>query len=362
MTSFRVFIAIIAIIQYDVFAKDFPVPQSDFNPRDYVCFRTVSPLTIDGRLDETEWKKARWTKEFVDIQGSIKSKPRYRTRVKMLWDDRFFYIAAQMEEPHVWATLKKRDSVIFYDNDFEVFIDPDGDTHRYCELEMNALNTVWDLFLDKPYRDGNCALFYWDIGGLQTGVHIDGTINDPGDRDSGWSVEIAVPWDVLKEYAAKETPPRDGDQWRVNFSRVEWQTEIKGSSYEKKSDPLAGKFLPEDNWVWSPQGLIDMHYPEMWGYVQFSTKAVGEKQKFMLDRSENAKWALRQVYYAQRNLKGDGFTSDVEKLGLSELRVRGYHWPVHIESTKRLFDAAIESIDGKEVWHIFQDGRIWREK
>ena len=56
----------------------------------------------------------------------------------MLWDDQFFYVGAELEEPHVWATLTERDSVIFHDNDFEVFIDPDGDTHLYYELEMNA--------------------------------------------------------------------------------------------------------------------------------------------------------------------------------------------------------------------------------
>ena len=39
------------------------------------------------------------------------------------------------------ARLTKHDAVIFHDNDFEVFIDPDGDNHEYYELELNALNT-----------------------------------------------------------------------------------------------------------------------------------------------------------------------------------------------------------------------------
>ena len=30
----------------------------------------------------------------------------------MLWDDDYFYFGADMEEPHVWGTLTKRDSVI----------------------------------------------------------------------------------------------------------------------------------------------------------------------------------------------------------------------------------------------------------
>lgn len=76
----------------------------------------------------------------------------------MLWDEDYFYVAADLEEPHIWANLKQRDTVIFYDNDFEAFIDPQGDNHRYYEYEMNALNTIWDLLLAKPNRDGATAI------------------------------------------------------------------------------------------------------------------------------------------------------------------------------------------------------------
>ena len=65
-----------------------------------------------------------WTTDFVDIQGGAKPTPRFRTRAKLLWDDDYLYIAAELEEPHVWATLTQHDSVIFQDPDFEVFIDP----------------------------------------------------------------------------------------------------------------------------------------------------------------------------------------------------------------------------------------------
>ena len=51
---------------------------------------------------------------------------------------------------------------------------------------------------------------------------------------------------------------------------VEWQHQIVESEYRKVPD------TPEDNWVWSPQGVIDMHRPERWGYVQFSTAKPGE--------------------------------------------------------------------------------------
>src|SRR5207302_4948895 len=66
-------------------------------------------------------------------------------------------VFAELEEPHVWGTITRKNKVIFYDNDFEVFIDPDGDNHNYYEFEINALNTIWELTLVKPYRNGGPA-------------------------------------------------------------------------------------------------------------------------------------------------------------------------------------------------------------
>ena len=231
----------------------------------YTALRAAKPLKIDGVLDDKEWGRAPWSADFVDIQGGDRPKPRFRTRMKMLWDDKYLYIGAELEEPDVWGTLTVHDSVIFRDNDFEVFIDPNGDTLEYYEFEMNALNTGWDLFLDKPYRFGGKARNEWEIPGLKTAVKVWGTLNNPADRDRGWTLEIAMPWKALGEYAHRPSPPKHGDEWRINFSRVEWQHNVVDGKYEKVPD------TKEDNWVWSPQGVINMHVPEKWGYVRFST-------------------------------------------------------------------------------------------
>ena len=95
----------------------------------------------------------------------------------MLWDDDYFYFAADMEEPHVWGTLSKRDSVIFHDNDFEIFIDPDDDEERYVEFEINALNTAWDLYLPKQYNRGGSADCSFEFKGIKHAVQVDGTLN-----------------------------------------------------------------------------------------------------------------------------------------------------------------------------------------
>lgn len=223
---------------------------TEASPKEYECHRTKTPVHVDGKLDEAAWQAAAWTTDFVDIEGSAKPLPRFRTRTKMLWDDEYLYIGAELEEPNVTATLTKHDSVIFHDNDFEVFLKPPGGAPGYFEFEINALNTGWDLYLNKPYRAGGRPDNTWEMPGLKTAVTVQGTLNNQSDKDRGWTVEIALPWSAFAS-RLPVTKPEIGGEWRVNFSRVEW----------KAGQPR------EDNWVWSPQGLIDMHVPERWGHL-----------------------------------------------------------------------------------------------
>jgi len=320
------------------------------HPKGYVCYRTPSPITIDGDLKDAAWDAAPWTDAFGDIEGDRQPKPRFRTRVKMLWDDDALYIAAELEEPHVWATLTEHDSVIFHDPDFEVFLDPDADNHLYGELELNALNTTWDLLLTKPYKDGGKAVNAWEITGLKTAVKVNGTLNDPRDKDSGWTVEIKWPWKGLKELAAVPMPPKDGDQWRINFSRVEWDIDIADGKYRKVKD------RPEHNWVWSPQGVIDMHRPERWGYLQFSTAKPGTTA-FRPDAEWDLRDLLHRAYYAQRiyHAKNGKYATAVADIGLKNAG------GLTLEATRSGFEASLPTTGAGRRWTITQDGRIRKE-
>src|SRR5947209_6940788 len=310
-------------------------------PRGYVCCRAATPITLDGKLDEPAWQAAPWTDAFVDIEGDRRPAPRFRTRVKMLWDDEYFYIAAELEEPHVQGSFTRHDSYIFHeDNDFEVFINPDGNNHHYAELEMNALNTTWDLRLRKPYRDGGKAEDDWEIPGLKTAVHVDGTINNPRDADRGWSIEIAIPWAIVRALNDSDKPaemPRDGDRWRVNFSRVEWRFDIVDGKYVRRKDRR------EDNWVWSPQGVVNMHQPETWGSVQFSTAAPGQAT-FRPDPAGAAKHLLHRIYHAQHSFhKEHGrFAPTLAELGLADLVHATLVAPPRLEADADGFQASVD--------------------
>ena len=267
-------------------------------PQYYTVLKTKSNINIDGKDDEKAWKDASWTNSFVDIEGLQKSKPLYDTKVKMLWDDTYLYIYAKLEEPHVWADITKHDAIIYHNNDFEIFIKPYENQNHYFEIEVNPLNTILDLVMIKPYRFGGEAMLHWDAKGLKSAIDIKGSINNPNDEDKYWTVEMAIPFEAIQSFGRSSTP-KIGEYWSINFSRVQWQHQIKNGKYSRSHKD--NQLVQEDNWVWSPIGLINMHYPERWGYIQFIDSST--KYETNLPRSHNIKMLTWNIFYLQQLYK-----------------------------------------------------------
>lgn len=262
-------------------------------PKEYNCWYSYQSIDIDGSLEDAAWQKAEWSDQFADITGDPDKTPPLSTRFKMLWDDSCLYIGFEIEESHIWATFTERESVIFHENDVEVFIDPDGDGENYIELEINALGTIWDLLMNKPYNKGGHADSKWNIDGLRSAVALEGTINNPSDRDTQWTVELAIPLKSITDYSKNKKALRSGDSWRMNFSRVEWDLETTDGTYIKMKDAETGEPLHEHNWSWTPQGEVNMHIPESWGHIHFKKgkkkEAVKDAPRFWVWMQANAK-------------------------------------------------------------------------
>lgn len=325
-------------------------------PEAYVAYKTSQEIVIDGKPDG-QWNAVPYTKPFIDIEGV--KQPRYQTRVKMMWDETYFYILAEMEEPHVWANLTQRDTIIFYNNDFEVFVDPDGDTHNYYELEINALNTAWDLFITKPYREqGNPVLNDWTVTNLKSAVHIEGTLNNPEDIDQGWTLEMAIPWKVYRGGYFEDVVPRD-TFWRVNFSRVNWDFELHDGVYERKKG-ANGKLAHEYNWVWSPMGVINMHEPEKWGYVFFSTQAPSDKIEFKIPKDEEIKWEMYRWYRSQKAYfkKNNRYITDLDSLMQGRTMIEGKQLTPQLEVHSTGWNITVVSPFTQHTLIITEDGKF----
>ncbi len=71
--------------------------------------------------------------------------------------------------------------------------------------------------------------------------------------------------------------------------------------YIPRLRPGSHRRLPEHNWVWSPQGIIDMHAPEKWGYLQFSAHSGGgDTVAYVPPADESLRAVLWKVYDAQK--------------------------------------------------------------
>ena len=314
-------------------------------PLHYVCYRTTEKIKIDGKLNERSWQKAADTESFVDISGEGFAKPIYDTKARMMWDDDYLYVAAVMEEPNIVAHLTQRDTIIYHDNDFEVFIDPTGDGQNYFEIENNARGVVFDLMLDRAYRSGGNFHVQWDCPGLKLAVSHDGTLNKPNDRDRSWTVEMAIPHKAITRNFTN--PLKAGNTWRLNFSRVEWLK--KGG--------------PEENWVWTPTGEINMHAPNQWGFLQFSDKAVGTAtDQFRCPYNMEAYKLLWAMFYAQLDLHGKNgsYANSAAALGMTaaDLATLPKGSNVEVETTTSQFTASVLVGETGKTYTVDQNGRF----
>jgi hypothetical protein len=140
---------------------------------------------------------------------------------------------------------------------------------------------------------------------------------------------------------------------------VEWLHDVVGGTYRK----IAGK--SEDNWVWSPQWVVDMHRPELWGYVQFSSRKPGEAA-FMVDPAWEVKSILHDVYYAQRAFRDSTtrWAQTLDQLRLGTPAVSAQQQGLSLQTAGDGFVATMPLTlpnGTTRRWHIRQDARIWKD-
>ena len=217
----------------------------------YVIERAATKVTIDGGLDGAEpWQTATAIDSFQFPWWTTGA--REGTTARLLWDEKYLYVAFVATDAYISAYLTERDAPVSRDDAVEVFFacDP-ADVSIYFNFEFNALGTI----LDRSPRDSRSS--EWNGEGVQVGIAIDGTLNDSTDTDRGWTTEIAIPFADLAPFAPN-LPPHDGDHWRLNLYRIGGEVNSQFS-------------LWSDTRTQRPQ----YHKPDRFGLVEFSTNLAG---------------------------------------------------------------------------------------
>lgn len=224
-------------------------------------------ITIDGKLDDDGWKGAASTGPFVDVgTGSPNTSFPVNGSAKLVWDDTTLYVGFQVTDPDIVGGFKKdaKDPHLWEKDTVEVMVDPDGDGDNadYYEIQVNPQNLVFDTQYDTyntPKTEPNGPFGHEDWSAkLKSAVAVDGTLDKPGDKDNGYTVEMAIPWASFTK--AKAHPPKPGDQWRMNFyamknnGGVAWSPILGQGNFHK-----AARF---GRVTWMEAGGMAMHMPQ----------------------------------------------------------------------------------------------------
>jgi hypothetical protein len=211
---------------------------------EYHTPRAAKAPVVDGKLDDDAWKAA----PAVNLTASVDGKPVSRkTTARVLYDDKFLYVAFDCEDPDVWGTLLKKDDAIYNEDAVEIFLDANGDGKTYNELQVSPHNTNFDAaFITR--RSNLEEAMRWESG-MKSAVTVRGTLDNDADKDEGWSAELQIPLEKL--YEVPRLPPQRGDKWRFNLYRLEHivrRQQIEGQSF---SPLFAGDFhhLPRFGWL-----------------------------------------------------------------------------------------------------------------
>jgi len=177
------------------------------------------PPVIDGRLDDAAWKKALvLTNSYIFNETNAAPS---QTTYRLLWDANNLYFAFDCVDADVVAPTVPRDSAEVYRNDcVEMFILPDLRSRRYWEIDINPAGSIFDSLQFKNLNEWSAIMEpAANITGLQIGVSVRGTLNDSSDRDDGYTVEVAVPFNQLPGYT--RAVPVAGQTLRMMLARLD---------------------------------------------------------------------------------------------------------------------------------------------
>ena len=207
----------------------------------YECRKVPNgTITVDGDL--SDWQGIPTVGDFIVSDGS--GPAARQTRARMCWDDAYLYISFDSDDPDIWGTLFNRDEKIYEEEVVEAFIDPDSDLVRYYEFQMSPHGTLFDAIIDNPtgLRRDIGVNTTWDCEGWKVGLKVDGTLDNREDVDKGWTAEWAIPFASLE--TAPNTPPRDGDSWRINLYRIDRTPTAEFSCWSPTMESPANFHVP----------------------------------------------------------------------------------------------------------------------
>jgi hypothetical protein len=149
---------------------------------------TEAPIAIDGEGDERDWTRApARTGAFFGPDGTP-ARPVSEARV--LWDETNLYFSLYAADEEIRVAKVAPDGPVWTGDFFSVELtNPDGTAHTIYVAPSGTLT-------DATSTPGHPLDYLWQSG-AKVAMDVDGTLDDPRDRDEEWVVEMATPFERL---------------------------------------------------------------------------------------------------------------------------------------------------------------------
>jgi hypothetical protein len=205
-------------------------------------------VRLDGKLSEYAWEGAADTTLFVNVAtGKPAPESPVQGSAKLIWDETALYLGVTVKDQNLTGGFdkKQKDPHLWTKDCVEIMLDPDGDGDNkdYYEIQVNPQNLVFDSFFEdynKPRKEPEGPFGHEDWSSkLESAVQLQGTLDNPKDKDEGYVMEIKLPWSAFDK--AKKVPPEPGTSWRLNIyamqdnNGVAWSPILGQGNFHKAS-------------------------------------------------------------------------------------------------------------------------------
>jgi hypothetical protein len=222
----------------------------------YKVKKTAGPIIIDGTLDDLSWKNAE-VQNFKYFYRREKAPEKQESEFRMMWDNENLYLFYDFRDTSLTSRETNLDGRPYMDDCIEFYCMPVPDSiNMHFAFEINIWKKPYDFVILWQYHNGRHVNIKSYNPVYKIEVTYEGTINNDKDKDSGWRMELAIPFTAFSDFN-NVNPAKTGTRWAFQAVRQD------RNSVDDKGRSTSTIFPIYDIFK-------DVHQPSRFGICEFT--------------------------------------------------------------------------------------------
>ncbi|MHA6278730.1 DUF5916 domain-containing protein [Salinimicrobium sp. CAU 1759] len=178
----------------------------------------LETIKIDGIIDEDTWDAVDWTSDFVEFEPDNNTPPSYQTKMKIVYDEKYLYVAFRCYEPNPEKIVQRMGRRDDFPGDWvELNIDSYNDDRTAFSFTISASGVKGDEFISN---NGNFDPSWNPIWYTKTNIDSE-----------GWTAEVKIPLSQLRFSGEEE------QVWGIQSTRRYFNNEERSTWQPVPANP-----------------------------------------------------------------------------------------------------------------------------